>query len=167
MSAEQAKLEPEVGATSRWIAGSALELVARRLRALGFDVEPGGESRLEDLISHARALDRGVLTTSARRPRAALGVRVLTVPRDPRAGVRMIARAAVPASAPFTRCTVCNHTLEAADTTIASAVPADVRAAGHAVRHCPRCDRYYWPGSHTDRLRHWLEAVLDHPVEGP
>ena len=155
----------EVPIPAGWIAGSALEQVARRLRVLGFDVESGGGARLEALVQRAGAQGRGVLTTSARRPRGASGVHILTVPRDPAAAVRLVDAHAVPASAPFVRCTACNHPLAAAATL--SAVPADVRAAGHAVRECAGCGRHYWPGSHTDRLRRWLEAALQRPIPAP
>ena len=153
--------------TSGWISGSALERVARRLRVLGFDVEPGGAAPLADLIARADATGRGVLTTSFRRPRGALHVPILTLPLDAHAAVRWVAERASAASDPFTRCTVCNHPLQAADPAFAAAaIPADVRAAAAPVRHCPGCGRYYWDGSHTDRLRRWLETALGRPITG-
>ena len=151
-----------------WIAGSALERVARRLRLLGFDVEPGGAARLDGLVARARASGRGVLTTSVRRLPRASGVWVLTLPADAVAAVRQVAAIAAPASAPFRRCTLCNLELVTVDAPAEDrAVPADVRAARHVVRRCPACGRRYWPGSHTDRLRRWLETALGRPVAGP
>lgn len=64
----------------------------------------------------------------------------------------------------FSRCMVCNATLEPADYgDIVGELPAEVRAdprvRSAGFRRCPGCGRVYWEGSHTRRMRRWLESV--------
>lgn len=64
----------------------------------------------------------------------------------------------------FTRCMVCNAPLDEVDhPEAAAALPPDVRAdprvRSAGFRRCPGCGRVYWEGSHTRRMRRWLEAV--------
>ncbi len=58
---------------------------------------------------------------------------------------------------PFSRCLLCNGAVEAADPVPGSArnaLPAD--AAGPITR-CSVCEKLYWQGSHTARMRARLE----------
>ncbi|MFO7894926.1 MAG: Mut7-C RNAse domain-containing protein [Longimicrobiales bacterium] len=64
----------------------------------------------------------------------------------------------------FTRCMVCNTSLEDAPyddvaDTLPPEVRADPRVRSAGFRRCPACGRVYWEGSHTRRMRRWLEAV--------
>lgn len=53
----------------------------------------------------------------------------------------------------FTRCMVCNHTLETvAESSVRAALPAGLRGRFDRVSSCAGCGRLYWPGSHYDRL---------------
>ncbi|MCH7510651.1 MAG: Mut7-C ubiquitin/RNAse domain-containing protein [Proteobacteria bacterium] len=53
----------------------------------------------------------------------------------------------------FSRCMVCNHTLETvAEASVRDALPAGLRGQFEQVSQCPGCCRLYWPGSHYDRL---------------
>jgi len=151
------------------IVADALELVGRRLRMLGFDVEPAGAVRLEQLFARARDRGRVALTSSARHPRRFADVIAVTLPRsDPAAAVRAVAERFVPTDAPFTRCPRCNVPLEPrAAVEARGAAPDDVVARGAALRHCPACGRWFWQGSHTDRIRAWLSAALGREVPGP
>ena len=168
MSVDAREGRAEAKIPAGWIADSALELVARRLRVLGFDVQSGGGARLEELVERARRDGRGVLTTSARRPHRVRDVLVVSLPRaDPMAAVRRVAAIAAPVGRPFRRCTVCNTLLVRVEAGSAAEVPEDVRASGSPIRRCPGCGRAYWAGSHTDRLRRWLEAALARPIAGP
>ena len=140
---------------------NSLELLGRRLRMLGFDVESAGAVRLEPLLAQARERRRIALTPSARRPRRWAGVRVLTVPlADPAAAVRIVAAECVPAGAPFTRCPRCNVPLESRPAPDArDQAPDDVVSRGQPLWHCTACGRWFWEGSHTQRVRQWLRAA--------
>ena len=59
---------------------------------------------------------------------------------------------------------VCNSPLEdAAYVDVAGELPPEVRGdprvRSAGFRRCPSCGRVYWEGSHTRRMRRWLEAV--------
>lgn len=60
----------------------------------------------------------------------------------------------------FTRCLRCNEPLKSAALEEAKAeVPEHVfHESGDALRWCPACGRYYWPGSHRMRMIRQLEA---------
>ena|SRR5436309_13844597 len=148
---------------------NSLELLGRRLRMLGFDVESAGAVRLEQLFERARDRRRIALTASARRPRRCAGVRALTVPlADPAAALRIVVAGCVPAGAPFTRCPRCNVPLESRPAADARGrAPGDVVSRGHPLWHCAACGRWFWEGSHTGKLRAWLAAALGGASPGP
>ncbi len=53
----------------------------------------------------------------------------------------------------FSRCMVCNHTLETVnEASVRDALPAGLRGQFGRVSRCLGCGRLYWPGSHYDRL---------------
>ena len=66
---------------ARFVVDSSLELLARRLRALGFDVASAGESTLERTLEIALADGRVAITTSARHPRRLAAAAAIVVPR--------------------------------------------------------------------------------------
>ncbi|UCE87873.1 MAG: twitching motility protein PilT, partial [Deltaproteobacteria bacterium] len=43
-------------------------------------------------------------------------------------------------------------------------VPPRILREHSAFLRCPGCERVYWSGSHTDRMRRVLEAVLGDPA---
>jgi hypothetical protein len=62
--------------------------------------------------------------------------------------------------APFTRCTVCNGTLELESTANASAeAPPAVRRHHSAFWRCLGCGRLYWQGSHWQAMRRQIESI--------
>jgi len=46
----------------------------------------------------------------------------------------------------------------------AGSVPGEVIAAHEELRHCTGCGKWYWEGSHVDRVRAWFEQVLGPPA---
>jgi uncharacterized protein with PIN domain len=157
-------------AATRFLSDVSLELLARRLRALGFDAAPAGNVRLEELLERARREDRIALTTSARHPRRYADVPTVVVAReDPAGSVRSLAEIYEPAGPPFSRCTLCNRELERAvsATAPAAAVPESVRKSDLPLRRCGSCGRWYWNGGHVARLEAWLERALGAPLPAP
>jgi uncharacterized protein with PIN domain len=59
----------------------------------------------------------------------------------------------------FSRCLLCNTTLEEAEETDAREnVPEYVfYQSASGIRFCPSCGRYFWPGSHRERMVRQLE----------
>lgn len=142
-----------------------MDLVARRLRVLGFDVVTLRGARLEALYDEARREGRTVLTTSVRHPRRHADVPAVSLPRAPEKAVRAVAEAHASSGPPFSRCAICNHELVLRTPAEGSGkVPDAVLQAGLELRSCPGCGRWYWHGSHVDRLRRWLRAALGRDV---
>jgi len=154
---------------ARFLTDASLELVARRLRMLGYDVRTVRGARLEELLAAAAEDDRTVLTASARHPRRFAAVPVVQLPReDPAAAVRNIARDHAPTGAPFSRCTACNGALQKRHPLEASGeVPGRVLRAARGLAYCPQCGKWFWDGSHVARIRTWLSSTLGREVPGP
>jgi hypothetical protein len=155
-----------VSSTDRLMADTSLELLARRLRMLGFDVAGAGSAGLEQVFEAARRERRIVLKLSARHPRRFADVPAFTVSRDCRVAVRAVAERYRPSGPPFSRCSICNGTLETrAASTAGDEVPEAVRRSAETLDHCSGCGRWYWAGTHVRRMRAWLESALGRAVE--
>lgn len=64
---------------------------------------------------------------------------------------------------PFGRCTRCNGDLEVvAPSEIVDEVPPRTRAAFVEFRRCVSCARIYWPGSHFEAMRRFIDEVSAH-----
>jgi len=154
---------------ARFVTDASLDLLARRLRFLGYDVVTHRGARLEELFESAARSGRTVLTLSDRHPARWAHVPVARVPRgDAAAAVRAIAAAHAPAGPPFSRCALCNTALVPRSSFEARGeVPGRVIRAGWPLTYCPGCGHWYWPGSHVARLRDWLEAALGRALPEP
>ena len=61
----------------------------------------------------------------------------------------------------LTRCSECNHPLEPlAAEQAASRVPARVLERQGRFSACPGCERVYWEGTHTERIKRFVDAIL-------
>ena len=154
---------------TRFVTDASLELLARRLRFLGYDVVSHRGARLPELFAAAASHGCTVLTLSARRPRPHAAVPVVQVARgDVAAAVRAVADAHVPAGPPWSRCPACNVPLHSRSAFEARGeVPGRVSRLGGPFTWCPSCARWYWPGSHVARMTAWLESALGRPLPSP
>ncbi len=65
---------------------------------------------------------------------------------------------------PLTRCMVCNELLRAVPKAeVAGRVPPRILEWCCDFRECPACSRVYWEGSHSHRMRHWIEQLAATP----
>jgi len=61
---------------------------------------------------------------------------------------------------PLTRCMACNEPLDrASQAEVRGRVPEGVAAWCEEFRQCGRCRRVYWDGSHSRRMRRWIEQL--------
>lgn len=147
-----------------FIADAHLGGLARLLRMLGFDT----------LFENAYA-DRHILELIARERRILLTRdRELLKCRDVSRGCfvralkaeaqlsEVVARYSLARHAhPFTLCLHCNVRLESAEPgAVAARVPESIAARYTRFARCPGCSRIYWEGSHWERMRAMLGAVL-------
>lgn len=157
------RLRPQPLRDPRFVLDVHLGRLAAYLRMLGFDTlysNQAEDSELVRISSEQRRIlltrDRGVLKHSAvshgywlretnSRRQAAEVVRRFDLGRLIR---------------PLTRCMVCNYMLQPASREqVRDHVPPAVLDACQEYHACPGCGRIYWEGSHTKRMRHWIEEL--------
>jgi uncharacterized protein with PIN domain len=149
--------------------------LVRRLRWLGYDAitVPAADdgmlvvrAELEDRMLLTR--DRGILL---RRPVALGRVRALWVESDdPWQQLAQVVRdtGIDPVRFAFSRCVRCNVLLEPSSREVAvEVVPAHVGKTQLQFTRCPNCGRFFWRGTHWNRMRKYLEAHLDPVWELP
>lgn len=154
---------PPGAAPPRFLADVMLERLARWLRVLDADVVSAGTDEPDAALAE-RARDEGrLLLTRDRRLAGDAGPLALRVPAaTPLEQLRhVLARVPLPLPpALFARCLLCNVPLvpEPAEAPAPAAAPTG--AAAPPRRRCPGCERLYWEGQHTRRMRAALGAVL-------
>ena len=153
MQREQAR-EP------RLVADAMLGRLARWLRILGYDTLYDARWPDNQLVRLARAQGRVLLTRDVALARRR-GVRTLFVVDD-RVEAQLhqvMADLGLSAGAPFSRCPVCNEPLEDVPRSWAwGYVPPYIFCTQREFRLCPRCNRFYWRGTHWQRMQ---RAVAD------
>lgn len=151
----------------RFLCDGMLGRLARDLRLLGFDA---AWSDAEDaaLLRRAREEDRGLLSRDRDLVAAAQarGVRAARVgSNDPgRQVVEVVAALGLrPSPSAFlSRCSLCNEPLLEGPGREPVAYEAEP-----PFRHCPRCGRTYWRGTHVEEMRRRFEALWDAGASGP
>lgn len=149
---------------------SMLGGLARWLRVLGYDA--AWEPEIPDPELVRRGVEEGrLILTRDRRLAEEWWVEDLILVRgdDPLAQLRQVAGAVgLSEEALFTRCTVCNTELHPADPdAVAERLPPGVRERDCPVARCPDCDRVYWEGSHTARMRREVRGALEDSPDQP
>jgi uncharacterized protein with PIN domain len=139
--------------------------LARWLRVLDYDT--AYESNIEDADLVRRALDEGrsILTRDQRLPEKwRIGKAcVVLVAEEPMAQLTEVVQS-IGLKQPrrlFRRCLECNVPLEVASAEeVSERVPERVLTSHNDFRRCPVCQRIYWEGDHTRRMRRQLESVF-------
>jgi uncharacterized protein with PIN domain len=143
----------------RLLADCMLGRLAKWLRLLGYDTAYENDATDHELARRARAEGR-LLLTRDRELAARRGLKTLLI----RSGqlehqVQQVQEALGPPPEPsLSRCSVCNVVLEEiAAEEAADRVPRYVLETHAEFRHCPRCGRVYWSGSHVEAMEEQLE----------
>ena len=148
----------------RFLTDAMLERLARWLRALGFDTVSGNAATDAELMRRAAEEGRVLLTRdrrlaqqwSSREPLLVLSDEPLSQLREVMAHFRLEAPHEL-----FTRCLVCNTVLRSmSGNELEACLPPGVHGHPETLRRCPTCNRVYWEGSHTRRMRSALERAL-------
>lgn len=157
-------LRPAPLRETRFVLDVHLGKLARYLRLLGFDTLYAPDYDDASLARISSSQRRIVLT----RDKALLKRREITHGRwlrhsDPREQLEEAVAAFdlgrhVQA---FSRCLVCNHSLESvAESLVRDQLPPRVRDRYASIARCAGCGRLYWPGSHYDRLLGLVRRLL-------
>jgi uncharacterized protein len=150
----------------RFVADSMLGKLAKWLRVLGFDTLYANLQHQEQLDAYR---DQGyLLLTRHRRWCGQPGVLCLAA-NDPVEQLREVV-AAVPIERPdlrrLKRCLRCNTLLEQAERRlVVGHVPDYVLVTSKMFYRCPECRRFYWPGSHPQRMAQWIHSALGWSLE--
>lgn len=128
--------------------------LAKWLRILGYDTlyNPLWDDLY--LVRIARAQGRILLTRDTELARRR-GVRVIRLESEQLGEqIRQLQRDLhLDIQTPFSRCPICNTLLEKINKDQAwGQVPPYVFATQEEFRLCPSCDRFYWRGSHWERM---------------
>ena len=138
-----------------FIADNMLGKLAKWLRVMGYDVHY--QSRYKHLQIE-RLVEEGRLLLSRHRKVIDLypgGIYIVS--EHVREQLLELKRGGHLKSDPpkwFTRCLICNAPLEKADPlTVRENVPEYVFYKNpEGIRYCPSCTRYFWPGTHRQRM---------------
>jgi uncharacterized protein with PIN domain len=162
---------PDAGRSPRFLADAMLGRLARWLRILGHDTACPEPVSDEALVRRALEEERIILTTDRALPEEWTLPRVAVLRSGP--PLAQLAELAermdlVSGARPFCRCSRCNAELESAGRAAARGhVPAAVLERFERFRICPACRRFYWPGSHADRMREALARTLGTDLAAP
>ncbi len=143
--------------------------LAAHLRMLGFDAAYGQSVGDEALLQQSLAGPRILLS----RDRALVGDSRLTRAflirsEDPAAQLLEVVRRFQLQGLfrPFSRCLRCNDPLVSVDQNqVRTLLPPRVRDAQTEFHRCPSCRRVYWPGTHQDRMRAFINRLLEASIQ--
>lgn len=150
----------------RFFADVMVHRLVRRLRALGIDTIWEDAISDAELVRRALAEHRWILTLDKRLPEEwRVGNVLLLKSEETHEQLREVVEhfdLRFPEQT-FTRCLICNSELRAATEveTAKQQLPEDVRANRTNFKFCPTCDKVYWNGSHTERMKKALENVFN------
>jgi uncharacterized protein with PIN domain len=158
---------PFPGSERRFIADAMLGRLARWLRLLGFDCAWEPDIADEALVRRAIAEGRTVLSRDRALPEEwrISGIHRVEAEkvRDQLAEV-LGAFDLAPEIRLLSRCSHCNAPLSpAALGDVADRVPPRVLEHRDVFSACPDCGRVYWEGSHTARIRGFVDELLAPP----
>jgi uncharacterized protein with PIN domain len=140
-----------------------LGTLAKWLRLLGFDViDPGPVSDGE--IREIAAKEGRVLLTRDKELSGTKKVQALYVGSvDLEEQLRFtISELDLKATDPMSRCSLCNSTVEKVDkSSVEGKVPNGVFERQEDFWYCSECSKYYWQGSHWDKIIKTIEGLKD------
>ncbi len=145
----------------RFICDHMLGTLARWLRLLGFDVLYPGPIPDKEIKMIAEREDRIILTRDKE-----LGntkkLKALYVTSDDLEEQLLLTMSELKLEVtnPMTRCSLCNSILEKVDKpAVEGEVPEKVFERQLEFWYCPECRKYYWQGSHWDRITKTIERI--------
>jgi uncharacterized protein with PIN domain len=146
----------------RFVADSMLGKLARYLRIMGYDTvyqKNYSDQRLSELVGEGRVLLTRSNARFSKYPDSIFIDRDLV--RDQLQAVERRIGLSRDQGKWFTRCSVCNSVLSKPDRAAAPEHVPDFVSFSYPqqVRFCPSCRRFYWPGTHREkmlaRLKNW------------
>ena len=135
--------------------------LARYMRMLGIDTDYIATCDIPPIVKLARQSGRTVVTRNARLvDRLGGGVLLKSdaLPEQVRQIVRTVGEGNL---ALFTRCSVCNEELRPVEKeSVKGRIPDYVYETQDEFATCPSCGRYYWKGTHWDKMKADIERMV-------
>jgi len=154
----------DAAAGARFIADAMLGRLARWLRLLGFDC--AWEAHIPDERLVRRGVDEGRVILSRDRALAdewrVSELHLLQAEKVRDQLVEVVRRFDLaPDIRLLTRCSECNEPLAPLPAALAAErVPARVLERQRRFSGCPACERVYWEGTHTDRIKRFVDGIV-------
>lgn len=138
-----------------------LQRLGRWLRTAGYDTEIINDGRDDyDVLKLARKENRILLTCdyALTEYRDADKHVVLLEPGSLDEFVKQVSQKCLVnwQFKPFSRCITCNTKLNEANEEQRNTIPDDVKQDSEVVYYCSSCNKVYWDGGHTQRMREQL-----------
>ena len=149
----------------RFVTDANLGRLARKMRLLGFDVAFDKEATKDDIIQAMIAHGRVILSIDRRllmRNEVQRGYCV----RSDHANIQTLEVMRrfdlVNYINPFTRCLSCNDSVKpVAKAEVLELLEPNTKVFYNDFTQCPQCKRVYWKGSHTERLRAFIDWIKE------
>jgi hypothetical protein len=158
------KVRPTALRQPRFVVDVHLGKLANHLRMFGFDTLYRNDYTEGELIRLSRDERRSLLTRNRRLLEGGAILRGYCVrDKDPRMQLIEVLRRfdLFNIISPFTRCIECNSVLRAVDKdSIAERLPPRVREVFFGFQLCETCDRLYWKGSHYQKMKTFVDDVV-------
>ncbi|WP_455393199.1 Mut7-C RNAse domain-containing protein [[Eubacterium] cellulosolvens] len=146
-----------------FIADNMLGKLAKWLRFLGYDVLYPKNMDDDEIIQFSLKEDRYILTRDKELAKRK-GIKVLYIPSDQldEQLTQVINEFNLELSSnAFIRCPECNFLLnEIAKSAITTGVPKGVLERQDQFWVCKKCNRYYWQGTHYDKIKKKLDELF-------
>ncbi|UCD92839.1 MAG: Mut7-C RNAse domain-containing protein [Methanobacteriota archaeon] len=146
----------------RFICDHMLGALARWMRLLGFDVLYPGPISDREIIGIAVEEDRVILTRD-KELSSTDKAQALYVESDDLEEqlLATMSELELKVTDPMSRCSLCNAQIEKVDkTSVEGEVPEGVFDRQEEFWYCPTCNKYYWQGSHWDRITKTIEKLV-------
>lgn len=151
--------------TPKFLCDAMLGHIGRRLRAAGYDTEiDNGKIGDDVLVEMARKQDRTLLTCDRGILNLESSAQILYLPLNDELSWAEKLSNEIGLNwllAPMTRCLDCNTPLVPADEAYQNRMPEGIRKYGRSGVVCNVCDKVYWEGTHTERMRAQLQILSE------
>ena len=154
----------------RLLADAMLGRLARWLRILGYDTLYDPRLADDALVRLARAQDRVLLTrdVALARRRGVCTLLIASEQAEEQLAQVIVELELWAAAGPFSRCPVCNDVLEQVPHSWAwGYVPPYTFCTQREFRLCPSCNRFYWRGTHWERMQTIIARLRARRSGGP
>jgi uncharacterized protein with PIN domain len=158
----------EADASPKFVVDRTAGRLARWLRILGLDVDYVSTWESSAIAKIARQSGRKLITRNGNLARRLGSDSILLSSEHLDEQIRQVLNQVGPEICdPFSRCNICNVRLEeVAKEQVRGRVPGYVYANHDRFSVCPACGRYYWQGTHWQKMLDEIERITEGKFDG-